>query len=291
MSTVMNTTDLTINTTTDSANNPSSDLAAIKTKMKATWMDGDYDTFSRYMEIGAEEILGDWHIEAGKKVLDVSCGSGQTALPAARNGAIVSGIDIAANLIQAARNRAEAESIDVQFDEGDAEHIPYDDNSFDIVISMIGAMFAPRPEQVVSEFARVCRSGGTLHMANWTPQSMPGQMFKIVGSYIAPPKGVEPPVLWGVEETVTQRLNEHFKDIKLTRKYYPKWFYPFSAAELVKYFRAHFGPVRRAFAALDEYGQRTLFEELENNFEMHNMATDGTLRIKGEYLDVYAIRR
>lgn len=288
---MMSTTAQSINESTNAMFKPTPNLETIKAKMKATWMDGDYDTFSRYMERGAEDILADWDIQAGETVLDVGCGSGQTALPAARQGAIVSGIDIAANLIDAARWRAKVEKLNVKFEEGDAEQIPYQDASFDKVISMIGAMFAPRPEQVVAEFARVCRSGGILRMANWTPQSMPGQMFKIVGKYVAPPTGIEPPVLWGVEETVHQRLNERFKELKLVRKYYPKWFYPFSAGELVKYFRTHFGPVRRAFESQDTQGQRALFEELEQNFENHNMATDGTLHIKGEYLDVYAVRR
>jgi ubiquinone/menaquinone biosynthesis C-methylase UbiE len=267
------------------------DLYTIKAKMRATWMDGDYDTFSRYMERGAEEILTEWNIQSGETVLDVGCGSGQTALPAARQGAIVSGIDIAANLIEAARRRAANENLIIKFEVGDAELIPYQDASFDKVISMIGAMFAPQPEKVAAEFARVCRSEGILRMANWTPQSMPGQMFKIISQYVASPAGIEPPVLWGVEDIVQQRLQEDFRDITLVRKFYPNWFYSFSAAELVKYFRAHFGPVRRAFELQDTQGQQALFEELEQNFENHNMATDGTLHIKGEYLDVYAVRR
>ena len=287
----MSSTAQTINESINNSSSPTPDINTIKAKMKATWMDGDYDTFSRYMENGAQDIVDSWNIKAGESVLDVGCGSGQSALPAARKGAIVFGIDIAANLVEAARSRASADNLDIEFQEGDAEKIPYADNSFDKVISMIGAMFAPRPDLVVSEFARVCHSGGTLHMANWTPQSMPGQMFKIVAKYVSPPPGVQPPVLWGVEETVHQRLQNHFTDLQLSRKYYPKWFYPFSAAELVKYFRQHFGPVRRAFEVLDTHGQRELFKELEQNFVSHNMATDGTLHIKGEYLDVYAVRR
>ena len=286
----MSTTAQTINNTINPAVNEVSAITTIKSKMKATWMAGNYDTFSRYMEDGAREILAGWSIKAGHNVLDVGCGSGQTAIPAAQAGANVSGIDIASNLIQAARERAALEGVNVRFEEGDAEQIPYDDNSFDTVISMIGAMFAPNPDNVVSEFARVCRSGGTLHMANWTPQSMPGQMFKIVGSYVTPPAGVVPPVLWGDEEIVHERLRDNFSNIKLTRKYYPSWFYPFSSTELVKYFREHFGPVKRAFASLDVQQQRSLFEALEQNFESHNMATNGTVAMKGEYLDVYAVR-
>ena len=165
-----------------------SKMAAIKSKMKATWMAGDYATFSKYMEPGAKEILAGWNISPGERLLDIGCGSGQTAIPAARAGARVTGIDIATNLIEVARERAKLEGVWVQFNEGDAEQIPCQSESFDVVISMIGAMFAPRPERVAAEFERVCKPGARLLMANWTPQGMVGQMFKIVAKRIAPPR-------------------------------------------------------------------------------------------------------
>ncbi|MGA7178946.1 MAG: class I SAM-dependent methyltransferase, partial [Thiobacillaceae bacterium] len=159
---------------------PVPDFDVIKARQKATWEDGDYASFAKYMEAGAIEILNGWNIPQHKTLLDVGCGAGQTAIPAARNGARVTGIDIAENLIAYARRRAQEAGLDVRFDVGDAEDLPYADASFDVAISLIGAMFAPRPEVVVAEFARVLKPGGKLHMANWTAASMPGQMFKCV---------------------------------------------------------------------------------------------------------------
>ena len=147
-------------------------LANLKAKLRATWMDGDYAAFSAYMKPGATKILADWRIERGVRLLDVACGAGQTAIPAAKTGARVTGVDIASNLIEAARKQAALEGLHVQFDDGDAENLPYPEGAFDVVISLIGAMFAPRPEKVASELARVCRSGGRLYMANWTPDGM-----------------------------------------------------------------------------------------------------------------------
>ncbi len=229
-------------------------------------------------------------IEPGEGVLDIACGSGQSAIPSEKLGANVTGVDIADNTIEAAKKRASDEGVKAEFKVADAEDLPYADGSYDVIISMIGAMFAPRPEKVADEFARVCRKGGRLHMANWTPQGMVGKMFKIIGHHIAPPN-TPSPVLWGNEETVLDRLDTHFRDIKTGREFYPNWTYPFGSDELVNFFREHYGPTKRAFAALDEEGQATLHRELSDNFEAHNVATDGTLNLRGEYLNVTAVRQ
>ena len=178
------------------------DLGAVKQRAKATWEDGDYASFATYMEAGAEEILDSWNIVSAQTVLDVGCGAGQSAIPAARRGASVTGVDIAENLVEHANQRAASEGLDAKFYVGDAEALPCEDASFDVVITMIGAMFAPRPDRVVSEIARVLRPGGKLYMANWTPRGMPAQMFKCVSGYVPAPPGAIPPVLWGDEETV-----------------------------------------------------------------------------------------
>ena len=271
--------------------NPVPNLDAIKAKMKATWMDGDYARFARYMEPGAREILKQWDIAAGERLLDVGCGSGQLVIPAAERGIHATGIDIASNLIADGRHRAQAQGLDAHFDEGDAENLPYRDGQFDVVTSLIGAMFAPRPQRVASELARVCRPGGRLFMANWTPASMPGRMFRSVAEHVPPPPDVPSPALWGDEQTLRERLAADFKDIRLSRKLYPLWIYPFSVSELVDYFQRYFGPVRRAFAALDEARGQSLRQALEANFAAHNMATDGTVEMAGEYLEVAAVRR
>lgn len=231
-------------------------LANLKAKLKAAWMDGDYAAFSEYMKPGATKILAGWRIERGVRLLDVACGAGQTVIPAAQAGTRVTGVDIASNLIEAARKQAASKGLDVRFDEGDAEHLPYPDGAFDVVISLIGAMFAPRPEKVASELAQVCRSGGRLHMANWTPDGMVGRMFKVVAQHVPPPKGIEPPVRWGDEATAYDRLKNNFTDIKLARKHYPSWSYPFAVGEVVEYFRTVYGPMKRAFDSLDHAGQQ-----------------------------------
>ena len=267
------------------------DISTIKAKMKATWMDGDYAEFSAYMEPGAIEILNGWKIVPGLRLLDVGCGSGQLVIPAARAGISATGIDIAPNLIQHARERAKKEGITAQFDEGDAEQLPYADESFDVVVSLIGAMFAPRPEKVAAELARVCRPGGRLYMANWTPSGMVGHMFKHVATQVPPPPGIAPPPFWGDEATVRDRLGQGFTDITVSRKYYPLWKYPFPVPDVIKFFARLFGPVKGALSKLDEAGQQSLIKGLEEIFSAHNLAQDGTTELKGEYLEVAATRR
>src|SRR5450631_3535780 len=178
-----------------------SEMEALKGRLKATWMDGNYDYFSRFMETSAVEFLD--RLKVGKKcsLLDIACGSGQLALVAARRRIKATGVDIAANLIEAARGRAAAEGLAAHFDEGDAEALPYDEASFDVVASIFGAMFAPRPECVAREMVRVCRPGGTIAMANWTKEGFIGQMFKTIARFISP-AGMPSPLLWGDESTV-----------------------------------------------------------------------------------------
>lgn len=267
----------------------------IKARNKATWEDGDYARFATYMEAGAIEILDSWRLPPGQRLLDIGCGAGQTAIPAARLGHRVVGVDIAENLIDHANARARAEGLDARFDVGDAEALPYADNSFDAVITLIGAMFAPRPDRVAQEIARVLRPGGRLYMANWTPRSMPAQMFKCVAAVTPPPPGFVSPALWGDEDTATARLAEHFGDLRLTRKTYPRWHYPFDAHGIVNVFRSHFGPVKRAFDALadDPEAQAQLHQQLHDVYR-RNCAThpDGTTTITGgEYLEIVATRR
>lgn len=266
------------------------DMESVKARMKATWMAGDYGAFAKYMEPGAVRILAGWHIPPGARMLDVGCGAGQIAIPAARAGINVTGLDLASNLVAQARARASAEGLAAQFDEGDAERLPYPDASFDVVVSLIGAMFAPRPEHVASEFRRVCRSGGRILMANWTPTGFPGNMWKVIGKYVPSPPGVPPPTLWGDEETVRQRLRDGIARLELTRRTYPEWSYPFHVPQVVEFFREYFGPIQRAFNALDAEGQDALRRDLEEAFSQYNRATDGTTLLEGEYLDVAATR-
>ena len=183
----------------------------LKTRLKATWMTGDYDLFSRFMEKDAEQFFRRLGVTPGTRLLDVACGAGQLALIAARAGAQVTGCDIATNWLEKARTRAAAEGLEINFEEGDAESLPYADGQFDAVVTLVGAMFAPRPDRVAAELTRVCRPGGMIAMANWTAGGFVGQMFKAISRYIAP-SGMPAPVLWGDEATVRDRLRDGIAD-------------------------------------------------------------------------------
>src|ERR1700681_3110259 len=227
----------------------SAELIQLKARLKATWMGGDYDVFSRDMERDSAPFLRRLGITPGKRLLDVGCGSGQLPLMAARAGAEVTGCDIASNWIERARVRAATEGLKVNFEEGDAESLPYGDAQFDTVISFVGAMFAPRPELAAAELTRVCRPGGVIAMANWTPSGFIGQMFKTIARHIAP-SGMPSPVLWGDEATVGQRLSEGIADLKMSRRIF-HFDYPFPPEAVVEFFRTNYGPVSRAFASLN----------------------------------------
>ena len=265
------------------------DIDALKTRLKATWMDGNYDYFSRFMESSAVEFLERLGVEAGASLLDVACGSGQLSLVAARRGVRVTGVDIATNSILAARGRAASEGLDARFDEGDAEDLPYPDSSFDVVASIFGAMFAPRPERVAGELLRVCRPGGVIAMGNWTREGFIGQMFKTFARFIAPP-GMPAPVLWGDEGVVRERFGAGVSDLRLTRVNY-RFDYPFAPVDVVEFFRKYYGPTTRAFSALGEADRAALRAELANLWASHNKASDPARTIvDAEYLEVVGIR-
>lgn len=265
------------------------EMEALKIRLKAMWMAGDYGHFATYLEPGALDFFARLQIAPGERVLDVACGAGQLSLPAARVGAAVTGVDIASNLIEQAQSRAQAAGLPIRFEEADAEDLPYDDAAFDVVFSLIGAMFAPRPQRVAAELVRVCRPGGRIVMGNWTPGGFVGQMFKTHGKHVPPPAGMPPPVLWGDEATVRERLDEGIADLQLTRKRYPMK-YPFPPSEVVGFFRTYYGPSNRAFAALDADKQDALRSDLEQLWSEHNQASRGGTEVEAEYLEVAAIR-
>lgn len=263
-------------------------IDSLQDRLKSVWMAGDYDRFSRYMENGAREFYERLPITPGCQLLDVACGSGQLALLAAKDDVAVTGVDIAGNWVARARARAEAEGLNARFEEANAEVLPFDDGSFDVVVSLIGAMFAPRPQLVAKELLRVCVPGGTVAMANWTPQGFLGQMFKTVAKFIAPP-GMPSPVLWGDEATVRERLAHGLSDLSLTKRQY-LFSYPFPPSEVVEFFRLYYGPTNRAFASLDHEGQAQLRQALESLWTMHNRAGAGCTTVFAEYLEVTGIR-
>ncbi|HYD96140.1 MAG TPA: class I SAM-dependent methyltransferase [Noviherbaspirillum sp.] len=271
------------------ANGLTPEMQNLKARLKATWMAGDYGHFARYLEPGALDFLKELELGKGTRMLDVACGAGQIAIPAARAGVSVTGIDIASNLIEQARTRAADESLEVRFDEGDAEALPYDDASFDVVVSLIGAMFAPRPDRVAAELVRVCRPGGRIVMANWTPEGHVGQMFKIIGRHVPPPPLMPSPLKWGEEATVRDRLGVGTASVNVERRLYPMR-YPFPPEQVAEFFFTYYGPTNRALAALDAAGQAALREELVQLWTRNNSARDDTTAVDSEYLKVTAIR-
>ncbi len=265
------------------------EMEALKKRLKAMWMTGDFGQVAKYIETGAEEFIARLELKPGVSLLDVACGSGNLAIPAARAGAIVTGVDIATNSLEQARARAASEGMKIKFDEGDAENLPYPDASFDYIVTMFGAMFAPRPELVAAELARVSKPGGRIAMANWTPEGFIGQMFKTTGKHVPPPPSMPSPLKWGDEETVRERLQDAVADLKVTKRMCA-FKYPFPPAEVVEFFRLYYGPTQRAFDALDADGQSALRSDLERLWREHNQAADNTTLVDGEYLEVIATR-
>jgi ubiquinone/menaquinone biosynthesis C-methylase UbiE len=264
-------------------------IEVIKARQKAMWESGDFGQIARHITSAAEQFMGQLPLKPGMRVLDVACGTGNLAVIAARRGCVTSGVDIAANLIAQARERARMDALPIQFTEGDAEQLPYADGQFDAVVSMYGAMFAPRPELVASEFFRVIRPGGFVAMANWTPEGFVGKMFQIFKAHVPPPPDIPSPLLWGDEATVRERLKD-FSEIRLARQI-AVMRYPFGPAETVEFFRRYFGPTGRAFDSLDAAAQETFRQALVKFQTAYNMsAAPNTTEVHAEYLQVIARR-
>jgi len=261
----------------------------IKQRMRGAWTAGDFGQIARYTAKCGEQFVDRPQIQPGARVLDVACGTGNLAIPAARKGAQVWGIDIAPNSLEQARQRAAAEGLQAVFEEGDAEQLPYPDAHFDMVMSMFGAMFGPRPELVAAELARVCRPKGTIAMANWTPAGFVAKQFALGNRYIPPPEGIPAPVLWGDEQVVRQRLSAYAPEIRFTLQT-ATFDYPFPPREVVQFFRQYFGPTQVAFSRLPADAQIAYMSDLENLWSEHNEARDGRTLVRAEYLEVVATR-
>ena len=266
----------------------SPEMETLKTKLKTTWEAGDFSEVAKHIEAVAEQFVERLDIKPGMKVLDVACGSGNLAVIAAAKGADVTGLDIAENLVESAKQRAEALGLDIKFEQGDAEAMPYDDNTFDVVMTMFGAMFAPRPEIAASELVRVCKPGGIIAMANWTPEGHAGQMFKLTGKYLPPPN-MPPPVLWGVPEEVEKRFGDTISELKTTKRLADMDF-EYGPAEVVDHFRQYFGPVVMAYKAIAPENHEAFRSDSEALWAKNNSATDGTTNVKSEYLEVVATK-
>ena len=262
----------------------SPEILALKERMKASWMAGDFGQIARVNERSGEEFVERLGLEPGMQVLDVACGTGNQSIPAGRTGAVVTGLDIAPNLLAQARERAEREKLSINFMEGDAEQLPYSAGQFDVVLSMFGAMFAPHPDRVASELLRVCRPGGMIAMGNWTPDGFVGKTFSLMSRHVPPPPGVAPPLLWGEEAVVSQRFGPH-SNVQTTRRSLLLDF-PYGPDKVVDLFRTYFGPTKVAFGRLDPGKQKALYDDLLLLWKEHNKATDDRTVVEGEYLEV-----
>lgn len=265
------------------------EMELLKEKMRATWMAGDFGKIAEYSAEEAEHFVDALGITPEMHVLDVACGTGNLAIPAARKGAQVTGVDIATNLLAQARARAAAEGLQITFEEGDAEHLPFPDARFDVVMSMFGAMFAPNPERVASELARVCRHGGKIAMANWTPDGFTGEMFRLTSRYLPPPVEIPAPTLWGDEAVARLRLGAHGVQIE-TRRRTILFDYPFPPGDVVQFFRDYYGPTKVAFSRLDDASQIAYRDDLEKLWSERNQAGDGKTQAQSEYLEVMGTR-
>jgi len=264
-------------------------LAQLKSALKSAWMAGDFGEIAKYSSREGEDFVSRLGLVRGLRVLDVACGTGNTAIPAARTGADVIGLDIAPNLLEQARHRATAEKLPAKFQEGDVEELPFGNGEFDAVITMFGAMFAPRPERTAAELLRVCKTGGLIAMANWTPEGFVGKIFRATARLAPPPPGIPAPVLWGDEKVVRERFSAGAAKITASPRKI-KLQFPFPPKDVVAFFRRYFGPTQTAFSRLDETGQAQLATDLEGLWKQHNQAKDGSTNVEGEYLEVRIMR-
>jgi SAM-dependent methyltransferase len=265
------------------------DLAAVKARQQAAWTSGDYHAVAARIVPMAERLVEAADLPAGARVLDVAAGSGNAAIAAARCGCEVTGLDYVPELLERGRMRAAAEGLPVEYVEGDAEALPYPDGSFDAVLSCVGVMFAPDQERAAAELVRVCRPGGTIALANWTPASFVGGIFRTVGRHVPPPAGVRPPGQWGTRERLAELLGAAVRELRVTEREFVFRFR--SAAELTDFFRGNYGPVRKAFEALPDGGQAQLHADLTALATAHDRGPGPSAAIPSQYLEVIATRR
>jgi ubiquinone/menaquinone biosynthesis C-methylase UbiE len=266
---------------------PTPDLAAVKAKQQRTWSSGDYAIVGATLQIISEELCEAADLHPDQRVLDVATGNGGTAIAAARRFCDVTGVDYVPELLARARERAVAEGFDITFTEGDAEDLPYEDASFDAVTSTLGVMFTADQAKGAAELLRVCRPGGVIALANWTPDGFIGRLFKTVGTHRPPPAGVASPALWGTETHLQQLFGADITSLTTERRHYV--FRYRSVDHFLDVFRTYYGPVLTAFEALDDNGREALATDLRQLLTQMNTATDH-LAVPAAYLQVVATR-
>ena len=267
----------------------SPDFAAIKTRQQHMWSSGDYNVIGVRILLMSELLCEAVDVRAGQAVLDVATGSGNAALAAARRFCEVTGVDYVPALLERGRQRAAAEGLPVSFQEGDAERLPFPDDSFDVVLSVVGAMFAPNQDQVARELLRVCRPGGKVGLANWTPDGFIGELFRTIGKHVPPPAGLRPPALWGTEERLRELFGDGIESLQVNRRSFV--FRYRSAEHYVEFMRTNYGPTLKAFETLDPERQGHLARDIAELVRRFNRADDESAISPGDYLEVVATKR
>jgi ubiquinone/menaquinone biosynthesis C-methylase UbiE len=265
------------------------DLNALKTRQHGAWSSGDYAIIGTTLQIVGEELCEALDIRAGESVLDVAAGNGNATLAAARRWCKVISTDYVPSLLERGRMRAAADGLSVEFKEADAEALPFGDGAFDAVISTFGVMFTPNQDRAAGELLRVCKSGGKIGLANWTPEGFIGQVFKTLGKYLPPPAGAKSPALWGTKARIDEMFAAQASDIQITRRHFA--FRYLSAEHFVEIFKTYYGPVLKAFAALDAANQDGLKRDMLALIATMNRAKDGTMVVPSEYLEVVVTKR
>jgi ubiquinone/menaquinone biosynthesis C-methylase UbiE len=274
---------------TQQATTATPDFAAIKQKQQATWSSGDYALIGITLQIVGESLAEATDIRAGERVLDIAAGNGNVTLAAARRFANVTSTDYVPELLEKGRVRALAEGLPVNFRVADAEELPFEDGTYDVALSTFGAMFTPDHTRPAREMLRVVRKGGRIGLANWTPESFIGQLFKVIGRYIPPPAGLKSPALWGTEAHLAELFGEQAAAIRAVRKHFNFRFR--SAAHWLQVFRDYYGPTHRAFAALNTSGQDALAKDITELLNQHNVGGQSSLVVPSEYLEVVIDRK
>jgi ubiquinone/menaquinone biosynthesis C-methylase UbiE len=268
--------------------NAAVDLKSVKGRQQSAWSSGNYAVVGTTLQLVGEQLAEACDVHWDERVLDVAAGNGNATLAAARRGAAVTSTDYVEALLRQGAARADAEGLQVRFEPADAEELPYADGSFDAVLSTFGVMFAPDQARAAAELARVCRSGGRIGLANWTPEGFIGQLFKTLGRHVPPPPGVQSPALWGVEAHLRSLFGDSLESIAIKRRMFN--FRYRSAEHFVEIFRTWYGPVHKAFAALPADGAAALNEELLTLLGARNRAPE-SLVVPSEYLEVVVKRR
>lgn len=265
------------------------DYAAIKQRQQATWASGDFAIIGVTLQIVGESLAEAADVRAGERVIDIAAGNGNATLAAARRFARVTSTDYVPALLDKGRARAAAEGLTVEFREADAEALPFYDGSFDVALSTFGVMFTPDHARCAGEMMRVVRGGGRIGIASWTPEGFIGQLFKTVGRFVPPPSGLVSPAMWGKEDYLRQLFGADAASIRAQPKMFN--FRYASGAHMIQVFRDYYGPVHKAFAALDPAGQQALEQDMLALLDRHNTAGDNSLVVPAEYLEAVIIKR